>query len=102
MQGFVGAEDGLDAVRTLKEGGFDLIFTDVVFPGSMSGLEIAEKAVRLHPNIKVICTTGYAESAAGPTTGLNSELNLVKKPYRRSELLRKVRLMLDQPAEAAE
>ncbi len=87
--------DGKEATGHLRGGQpFDLLFTDVVLPGGMNGVEIAEKAKRLYPNIKVLFTTGYAENAVIHNGLLDTGVILVNKPYRRTELLEKVELML--------
>ena len=97
-QGYEVAEagNGEEAIDHLKGGQtFDLLFTDVVLPGGMNGVEIAKKAKRLQPNIKVLYTTGYAENAVVHNGQLDPGVTLVNKPYQRAELLEKVRAMLD-------
>ena len=92
----VEARDGKEAMEHLKDGQpFDLLFTDVVLPGGMNGVEIAEQAKRIQPNIKVIYTTGYAKYAVVHNENLDPDDTLVIKPYRRAELLGIVRAMLD-------
>ena len=92
----VDAKDGVEAVNHLTKGkAFDLLFTDVVLPGGMNGVKIAEQAKRLQPNIKVIYTTGYAENAFVHNGPLDPGITVVNKPYRRAELLEKVRAILD-------
>jgi CheY-like chemotaxis protein len=92
----VEAEDGEAAIKLLQDDGpFDLLFTDIVLPGGMSGIEIAMEAARIQPSIKVLYTTGYAESAVIERGYLDPAATLVNKPYRRAELLEKVRTMLD-------
>ena len=92
----VEAGDGKEAIKHLKDGrAFDLLFTDVVLPGGMNGVEIAEEAKRIHPNIKVLFTTGYAENAVVHNGMLDPGVTLVNKPYRRVALLEKVRAILD-------
>jgi PAS domain S-box-containing protein len=92
----VEAEDGAEAIDHLNAGQpFDLLFTDVVLPGGMSGVEIAEAAIRLQPDIKVLYTTGYAENTIVHHGKLDPGVTLVNKPYRRAELLEKVRAILD-------
>jgi len=60
----VEAGDGKEAVKHLKDGQlFDLLFTDVVLPGGINGVEIAEEAKHIQPGIKVLFTTGYAKNA---------------------------------------
>ena len=92
----VEAGDGKEAIERLKDGlPFDLLFTDVVLPGGMNGVEIAEQAKRINPGIKVLFTTGYAENAIVHHGKLDAGETLVNKPYRQAELLGKVRAMLD-------
>ena len=92
----VEAGNGEEAIDHLKSGqAFSLLFTDVVLPGGMNGVEIAKEAKRLQPSIKVLYTTGYAENAVVHNGQLEPGVTLVNKPFRREELLKKVRAMLD-------
>ncbi len=92
----VEAGNGEEAINHLKTGqSFDLLFTDVVLPGGMTGVEIAEEAKRRQPGIKVLYATGYAENAVVHNGHLDPGVILVNKPYRRAELLGKVRAVLD-------
>lgn len=97
-QGFevVEARDAFEALEQLLEGAaFDLLFTDVVLPGVMNGAEIAEEARQLQPDIKVLLTTGYAQSAIGESGALDGEFQILSKPYRGVDLLEKVISLLD-------
>ena len=90
------AGDGKEAIQHLQNGQpFDLLFTDIVLPGGMNGVQIAEEAKRIQPNIKVIFTTGYAETAVVQNGQLDPSVTLINKPYRREELLDKVHALLD-------
>jgi len=92
----VEATDGKEAIENLNGGEkFDLIFTDIVLPGGLNGVEIAAEAKKIQPDIKVLFTTGYAENDVVEQGQLDPELTLVSKPYRRTELLDKVRAVLD-------
>lgn len=92
----VEAADGKEAIKHLQDGPpFDLLFTDVVLPGGMNGVEIVEEAKRLQPNIMVLYTSGYAENTVAHDGQLDSGVTLVNKPYRRAELLKKVHAILD-------
>jgi len=64
----------------------------------MNGAEIAEEAKRIQPDISVLYTTGYAENAVIHQGKLDRAMNLVNKPYRRTELLEKVREMISSKA----
>jgi signal transduction histidine kinase/CheY-like chemotaxis protein len=68
-----------------------LLFTDVVMPGGMNGPQLAAEARRRQPGLKVLLTSGYADAL----TGERPELPLLPKPYRKPELARKVREVLD-------
>jgi PAS domain S-box-containing protein len=91
------AEDSDQAfdVLDMDETRVDLLFTDVVLPGGLNGREIAERARRLHPGIKVLYTSGYTENVITHQSHLDSGIELLIKPYRRGELLTKVRAALD-------
>ena len=91
----VGAANG-PAALNLIEGGqaFDLLFTDVIMPGSMSGRELAEKVLKLRPGIKVLYTSGYTDNAIVHQGRLDPGVLLLTKPYRKSQLANMVRRAL--------
>jgi CheY-like chemotaxis protein len=98
VQGYEVVEvgDGKSAIQQITKGPpFNLLFTDIVLPGGMSGVDIAEKAKILQPSIKVIYTTGYAENAINKINQQDPDMTLISKPFRQIELLEKIRLMLD-------
>ena len=91
----VQATDGEQAIERLKDGEtFDLLFTDVVLPKGRSGLDVAREAGRLQPNIKVLFTTGYSEKVLQENKARLQEMNMLNKPYRRTELLEAVQALL--------
>jgi PAS domain S-box-containing protein len=71
-----------------------MIFTDVVMPGGMNGDELAEAALAVKPDLKVLFTSGYAQPAVA-RQGLGAGAWL-KKPYTAVELAEKVREILSQ------
>ncbi len=77
------AAAALDILR--RDSPIDLLFTDVVMPGGMSGLDLAHHALELRPAIKVLFATGYA-SSFNPTGGVPGEV--LQKPYRDEDLSR--------------
>jgi signal transduction histidine kinase/ActR/RegA family two-component response regulator len=82
------ADNGPDAISLLVQSGpFDLLFTDLVLPGGMTGTEIAAEAKRLQPGIAVLYTTGYTENAVVHNGRLDAGLKLIRKPHNRRELL---------------
>lgn len=72
----------------------DLLFTDLIMPGSMNGVVLAREARRLLPGMKVLLTTGYASESI-ERHGADGEFPVIDKPYRHDELARKVRIVLD-------
>ncbi|WP_091717381.1 hybrid sensor histidine kinase/response regulator [Methylobacterium phyllostachyos] len=75
----------------------DLLFTDLIMPGGMNGVLLAREARRRQPRLKVLLATGYAEASLERTDIGGSEFDLLNKPYRRTELVRRVRAILDGP-----
>jgi PAS domain S-box-containing protein len=89
------ARDGAEALRLLeRDGQIDLLFTDVVMPNGMSGVELARMAQQLHPGIKVLLTTGYSRDVQDDT----EEYDIIDKPYRRDELVARVGAMFEAAA----
>jgi PAS domain S-box-containing protein len=72
----------------------DLLFTDVVMPGGMSGRQLSEEASKVRPALKVLYTSGYAENAIVHHGRLDPGVQLLGKPYRRTELAKKIRDVL--------
>ena len=91
------AHDGPSALRLLErqEGRVDLLFTDVVLPGGMSGAVLAERARALRPDMKLLFTTGYARNAIVHHGRLDPGVELITKPFSYSELATRVRDILD-------
>jgi len=87
------AASGEQALQ-LIEGGAEvsLLFTDVIMPGGMNGLELIEKARRLHPGLPVLVTTGYMDDL--PERGRPTDLKILAKPYRHETLLEQVQAAL--------
>lgn len=92
------AKDGPEALAILQGGEHvDLLFTDVVMPGGMNGWELAARAQRLRPGLKVLLTSGYAVETLAARGRGHAEMLLLNKPYRKSELARRVREALAAP-----
>jgi PAS domain S-box-containing protein len=95
----VQAEDAAAALERLAQGGVDLLFTDIVMPGTMNGKQLATAAQRRCPELKVLFTSGFPGSGSGGDgIELDSSDLLLKKPYRETELAKAVRHVLDQSA----
>ncbi len=93
------ARSGEEALAVLREGRcVDLLFTDVVMPGGMSGLDLAERARRFHPALKVLFTTGYSDTGGGGCERFGPGTRLIAKPYRTHELAQAVRQIMGSAA----
>ena len=72
-----------EALPLLRAGGVDLLFSDVVMPGRMSGVDLARTAQAIAPDLPVVLTTGYSEEVARITG-----VRVLPKPYRIDDLVR--------------
>ena len=88
------AANATDALKILDTAAIDLLFTDVIMPGSMNGRQLVEEALRRQPSLKTLYTSGYTENAIVHHGRLDSGVLLLAKPYRKSELARMLRLAL--------
>jgi PAS domain S-box-containing protein len=90
------AHDGPSGLRLLeRQPRVDLLFTDVVLPGGMSGAQVAALARGVRPDLKVLFTTGYARNAIVHQGRLDKGVQLITKPFSFSDLATKVRDVLD-------
>jgi CheY-like chemotaxis protein len=69
----------------------DLLFTDVMMPGGLDGVGLAEAGIKARPDLKVLLTSGYSESALQEHL---HNLPILAKPYHRDELLRRLQGLL--------
>jgi PAS domain S-box-containing protein len=87
--------DGPAALALVDQGAtFDLLFTDVIMPGGMNGRQLAEAVFKRRPGVRVLYTSGYSESAIAHGGHLDPDVALLRKPYRKSDLSRKIREVL--------
>jgi PAS domain S-box-containing protein len=86
------ATNGRNALEVLeKTRGINILFTDVIMPGGVNGIELARATQRLYPHIKVILASGYALPALKAEHGGLDEFAFINKPYRFSELAKQLR-----------
>jgi signal transduction histidine kinase/CheY-like chemotaxis protein len=76
-------EDAEQAAAKLQAADFDLLFSDIVLPGAMSGPELARLAKRLRPQIEVLLATGYARDEL---EGVIEGWRILSKPYDEADL----------------
>lgn len=91
------AQDAESALKRLEGGEkIDLMFTDIVMPGRMNGIELAHKSLDRWPKLKVILTSGFPENKInGHGKHVTGGLRLLSKPYRKDDLARLIREVLD-------
>jgi CheY-like chemotaxis protein len=90
------AANAAEALAVIAAGHrIDLLFTDMIMPGSMNGYQLASEVQDRRLGIKVLFTSGYTENAIIHHGRLDSGVLLLAKPYRNSELARMIRKALD-------
>ncbi|MGM9480246.1 ATP-binding protein [Roseateles sp. NT4] len=89
------AVDGPSAVAMLGASRVDLVFTDVVLPGGMTGADVVARANELWPGIRSLFTTGYARDAIVHQGRLDRGVHLITKPFSFDDLAAKLRDVLD-------
>lgn len=88
------APNGSSGIKIIRERpDIDLLFTDIVMLGGMSGFDLAEQARLLRPELPILLTSGYGvdDLSHGDFRGRN--FALLQKPYRRRELARRLSQM---------
>jgi PAS domain S-box-containing protein len=90
------AADARSGLRLLEQqqGDINLLFTDVVLPGGVSGAQLAAQATARWPALRVLFTTGYARNAIVHHGRLDAGVHLLTKPFSFDELASKVRDVL--------
>ena len=88
-----GVADATEALRTLAtDGPFDLVFSDVVMPGSIDGRAMANEIGTRHPGLPVVLATGYADIEH---IGATTRFRPLAKPYTRRQLADALRTAID-------
>jgi PAS domain S-box-containing protein len=91
----VAAADGPATLAMIDNGQtFDLLFTDVILPGGMTGKQLADEVAKRRPGLKVLYTSGYTDNAIVHQGRLDSGVLLLTKPYRKSQLADMIRRAL--------
>ncbi len=89
------AYDGVEAMSILeRDEPIDLLFTDVVMPFGINGIQLARQARKLRQDIKVLLTSGYTMQTLSAEYGAENEFAVIGKPYRQGELAEHVRQAL--------
>jgi signal transduction histidine kinase len=88
----VNAAEALVVIDSPTE--IDLLFTDMIMPGSMNGRQLAAKALQRRASLKILFTSGYSNEAIIHHGHLDAGVLLLAKPYRKSDLERMIRAAL--------
>jgi PAS domain S-box-containing protein len=89
----VTATDANEAIKVLDDNpDIDVLFSDVVMPNGMNGVELSRKAREMRPNLRILLASGYPMSAL-PSEGLGAGVSFISKPYRWTELAEKLRVL---------
>ncbi len=89
--GVAEAANAAAALEILAEdGNFNLVFSDVVMPGGLSGLDLAREVAHHFPNVRSLLTTGYAEVMLHSADGHELLPGLLRKPYSQADLARAI------------
>jgi signal transduction histidine kinase/CheY-like chemotaxis protein len=87
------AQDGQEALKLWPQhrGKIDLLLTDMVMPGGITGRELADRLLRESPQMHVIYSTGYSVDLANSGINLVEGVNCLRKPYDATALVRAVK-----------
>ncbi|EIM26112.1 hybrid sensor histidine kinase/response regulator [Microvirga lotononidis] len=89
----VTASDANEALGILEaNSSIDVLFSDVIMPNGMNGVELSRKAREMRPDLKILLASGYPMSAL-PSEGLGTGVSFISKPYRWTELAEKLRTL---------
>jgi hemerythrin-like metal-binding protein len=89
------AREGLRILS--KNPDIQLLITDIVMPGGLSGLDLAEQAKFNHPNLRIILTSGFADHSARHKRVSFAARDTLQKPFATAALAHRVREILDGP-----
>jgi PAS domain S-box-containing protein len=91
------ADSGPVALKLLDEGAdINVLFTDVVMPGGMTGIDLAQEVRRRRPGVKILLSSGYAEPSVVIGGLTIADTAWLGKPYSAAELESKLRKLLDK------
>jgi signal transduction histidine kinase len=87
------ASDAAEALNLLQQDRrIDVLFSDIVMPGGMNGVQLVMEARRIRPGIKVLLTSGYAPELL-KARGIDADAVVLRKPYQRDDLVARLRVV---------
>jgi CheY-like chemotaxis protein len=87
-------EEGFSLLKSLE---YDLLISDIVMPGALDGLALAQASQRLHPKMPILLMTGYSDHKSDRV----KDFKILQKPFSRRELSAAAKQSLKRPSEAA-
>jgi signal transduction histidine kinase/ActR/RegA family two-component response regulator len=95
------AENAAEAMKAFEAGiRVDLLFSDIVMPGTMNGRELARQVLHRRSGPRVLLTTGFSEEETGKLAADDAGFRVLRKPYTKKELAAAVRAVLDAESSA--
>jgi PAS domain S-box-containing protein len=88
-------DQAAEALAVLEREPVDLLFSDVVMPGGIGGIELARLALERRPSMKILLTSGFPNVRGDKNANLPVGVPLLSKPYSREELAAALRATLD-------
>lgn len=79
-----------------READLDLVITDILMPGGMNGVQLAQQLREERPEIKIMYSSGFPADALAERGGIVSEGPILRKPYQREEFERMLRRILEK------
>jgi len=96
------AEDGPAALRALESAAeIDLLFTDMVLPGGMSGAGVAARAVAIRPDLGILYSSGYTRGEMVHRGRLGVDARLLQKPFSKGDLAHCVHDAMRDPSKGS-
>ena len=89
------APGGAAALKILEQEPVDLLFTDIMMPGGMSGYDLAKNAAARWSSLKVLLTSGFPETKLNGNGNASVKMHLLTKPYRKNDLASALRKALE-------
>jgi two-component system, cell cycle response regulator CpdR len=96
--GVTAVESGIAALALLQQGGYDLLLTDIVMP-ELDGIELAQRASALHPDMRVMFITGFA-AVTLQNGAMPPEAKVLSKPFHLRDLVLEVDRMFQMGSAA--
>jgi CheY-like chemotaxis protein len=88
------ADNAIAALEVLENEKADVLFTDIVMPGGITGFQLARSAQERWPNLRVVFTSGFPDVKLGSDGMPSADALLLSKPYRKQDLAKALRELL--------